>query len=96
MQSSELRKWLNAAATFQSEADGAGIGRTDHRPTSLKDSHPNILNRFNEAVTCESLRLVCRKLFVDGHYSRAVEEAFKCLSNTVRAKSGLDAKGGAD
>ena len=36
-----------------------------------------------------------RQLFNDGHYSRAVEEAFKCLNNTVKDKSGLSSRDGA-
>ena len=37
-----------------------------------------------------------RKLFADGHYARAVEEAFKYLNNAVKKKSGLTKKDGAD
>ena len=41
-----------------------------------------------------ALALASRKLFKDGHYARAVEEAFKCLNNLVKEKSKLpDAHG---
>ena len=45
------------------------------------------LDRFDEVVTCEPLCSVSRGLFSDGHYARAVEEAFKCLNNEVKVRS---------
>ncbi len=35
-----------------------------------------------------------RKLFEDGHYARAVEEAFKCLNNAVKDKAELPEEDG--
>lgn len=52
-------------------------------------------DRFDELVTSEPLRQASGSLFRDGHYARAVEEAFKCLNNTVREKSGLTSQDGA-
>ena len=50
---------------------------------------------FDELVTSEPLREASGSLFRDGHYARAVEEAFKCLNNAVREKSGLTSQDGA-
>jgi uncharacterized protein (TIGR02391 family) len=44
---------------------------------------------YDTLVTSPELRLASRQLFVDGHYARAVEEAFKCVNNTVKAKAKL-------
>ena len=54
------------------------------------------LGLFDSLVTDRSLRHTCRKLFADGHYAIAVEKAFVCLDNMVKAKSGFTAKDGAD
>ena len=53
------------------------------------------LEFFDELVTSESLREASGSLFRDGHYARAVEEAFKCLNNAVREKAGLTSQDGA-
>lgn len=51
--------------------------------------------RFDQLVTSDLLRQSSRALFADGHYARAVEEAFKCLNNAVKDKSGDTARDGA-
>lgn len=53
-------------------------------------------NLFDVLVTNQSLRQASASLFRDGHYARAVEEAFKCLNSTVRQKSKLADRDGAD
>ena len=50
---------------------------------------------FDQLVTSDLLRQSSRALFADGHYARAVEEAFKCLNNAVKEKSGDTARDGA-
>ncbi len=50
-------------------------------------SHP-MTALLDQIVTNESLREASCKLFTDGHYARTVEEAFKCLNNAVKDKSG--------
>ena len=50
---------------------------------------------FERLITNQLLREASHQLFSDGHYSRAVEEAFKCLNNTVKDKSGLKDRDGA-
>jgi uncharacterized protein (TIGR02391 family) len=52
------------------------------------DSAPGSRDCFDELVTNDLILQVSGTLFRDGHYARAVEEAFKCLNNAVRDKSG--------
>ena len=54
------------------------------------------LDLYDQMITDEGLLRVSRKLFADGHYTRAVEESFKYLNNSVKSKSGLSNKDGAD
>ena len=51
--------------------------------------------RFDELVTNDLLRQTSGSLFRDSYYARAVEEAFKCLNNAVKDKSGLAERDGA-
>ena len=87
--------WLEAAKTFQKEVDKSGMGMP--RPEFRQESKDGLsmLERFDRAVTDELLRATSRKLFADGHCTRAVEEAFKCLNNTVKDKSGITQQDGA-
>ncbi len=48
---------------------------------------------YDLLVTDLALRDTTRQLFLDGHYALAVEEAYKCLNNTVKTRSGLDSDG---
>ncbi len=48
---------------------------------------------YDILVRSQALRDTTRKLFFDGHYARAVEEAYKCLNNTVKIKSHLNKDG---
>ena len=50
---------------------------------------------FDELVTNELIRQASGALFRNGHYARAVEEAFKCLNNAVKDKSGRSSANGA-
>ena len=45
-------------------------------------------DRFEELVTDNQLQQTSGRLFRDSYYARAVEEAFKCLNNSVKDKSG--------
>lgn len=87
MDSETSREWLTLAGAFQREADEIGVGRS--RQSSLPaegEVDPAIL-RFDQLVTNDSLRSASRKLFLNGHYARAVEDAFKCLNNEVKARA---------
>lgn len=91
----ESRSLLTLAGSIQREADEIGVGRTRQSPVSVSDGLSPQSVRFDEAVTYESLRSASRQLFLDEHYARAVEEAFKCLISEVKAKSGLTSEDGA-
>ena len=86
--------WFDRAAKAQREADRVGLGRKSRQPTpaSRQRDHLQILD---ETVIDERIRAASRKLFVDRHYARAVEEAFKCLNNEVKKKTGLTSRDGA-
>lgn len=43
---------------------------------------------FDDCVHDAELRRVARKLFNDGHYARAVEEAYKYFNNLVKKRTG--------
>lgn len=66
------------------------------KPSAAKTSIPNekdLAALYDFLVSSQPLRSATRKLFLDGHYARAVEEGYKCLNNTVKAKSGLSKDG---
>ena len=67
---------------------------SDNAPPQGKER--TLVARFDEFVTQEALKSTSRQLFSDGHYSRAVEEAFKRLNNEVKHKSGCTDRDGAD
>lgn len=50
---------------------------------------------FDFFVTDEELSKITKKLFMDGHHARAVEEGFKYLNNYVKKSSGLVTADGA-
>ena len=80
-----------AAAKIQRDANTAGVG-----PKSPPDSRRDRswLERFDEAIVSTPLRTASRRLFADGHYPQAVEEAYKYLNNAVKEKSGLKSADG--
>ncbi len=87
------RSSLNLARLVQADVDWAGMGS---RPAPARDGISDLIGLYDRLVRRDALRLATRRLFLDGHYARAVEEAFKCLNNAVKEKSGLSAKDGAD
>ena len=50
-------------------------------------------DQFDQLITNTAISNSARDLFGNRHYSLAVEEAFKCLNNAVKSKSGLDDDG---
>ena len=56
---------------------------------------PTLQQLFDELITSDSLKQSSAALFSDGYYTRAVEEAFKCLNNAVKDKSGRADRDGA-
>lgn len=87
-----LEALTHIARRLQREIDKAGMGRPS-RPRAVVSKPEDFRGLYNNLVTSKALRDTTRKLFVDGHYARAVEEAYKCLNNTVKAKSGLSMDG---
>jgi len=54
---------------------------------------PVALDLYSLLVTDELLKDTTQQLFYNGHYALAVEEAFKCLNNFIKSKSGIGADG---
>ena len=59
------------------------------------DTVPESDNCFDKLITDVQIRQVSEALFRNGHYACAVEEAFKCLNNVVKDKSGKASVDGA-
>jgi Protein of unknown function (Hypoth_ymh) len=72
-------------------ASASGLGPSA-APEALEHGD---LSTFDEIVDDDELRATCRKLYLDGHYAMAVEEAFKCVNNIVKRLSGGSADGAA-
>ncbi len=92
---SRFAYWLRIAKGLQKSADSVFPGRHSTKPKSKLGKATSHVDRFDLLIEDMKLRSASRQLFSDGHYARAVEEAFKCLDNTVKMKSGIDAKTGA-
>ena len=58
----------------------------DHEPVLAPGDE--WLVEYDRRITDDELRTATRKLFVDGHYSNAVEDGIKALNECVRLKSG--------
>lgn len=87
---------LETAASFQQEADEIGLGQPRHQDGQIDKRRRDLVEFFDELITSKEICDVSRTLFCDQHYARAVEEAFKCLNNLTKKKSGLTGKDGAD
>ena len=94
MEREASRDWLTLAGSIQRAVDQIGAGRPQHSPPPGESELARAIARFDESVTNHSLRLASRELFVDGYFARAVEEAFKCLTNEVKDKAGLPSQDG--
>lgn len=80
------RDTLELARRLQSEVQAAGL----ERPPAARTLAPgDLLAQYDTLVSSEPLCSATRKLFADGHYAEAVEEAYKCVNNTVKEKTGL-------
>ena len=86
-------EWLRLAASIQADVNVAGLvfsrSETDYGDVEAR----SLIQQFDEMVTSQGLKNASRQLFADGHYANAVENAFKCLNNAVKEKSGLSADG---
>lgn len=86
----DVKGLAKKASRIQEAVDAAGLGLPAAQPQAARAW----LDRFDELVTSQSLRSASRMLFANGHYARAVEEAYKCLNNAVKSKSGLSSVDG--
>jgi uncharacterized protein (TIGR02391 family) len=75
----------SAAAIQQNARNLALIPPTEKKPVEK--------SLYYDLVRDEDLKSTTEKLFFDGHYASAVEEAYKCLNNIVKKKSGSTADG---
>ena len=79
------KKLLDLAKNVQGEAQRLGLGL---RVVPEQPLPTSLLGLYDALVSSEPLRSATRQLFIDGHYAEAVEEAYKCVNNTVKRKSG--------
>jgi len=79
------------ASRLQSAIDKLGMGRPS--PKGITSKPEDFVELYDILVKSKAIRDATRKLFVDRHYARAVEEAYKCLNNVVKDKSGLPIDG---
>jgi len=83
---------VQSARHLQQEIDKLGFGLPSPAKTTVL-KREDFLALYDILVTSIPLINATRKLFLDGHYARAVEEAYKCLDNVVKDKSGLSISG---
>lgn len=77
---------LREMSFLQKDLDFLGGGR------AISSANEDIPEIFDQIVTDPILREKTRKLFRDGHHSRAVEEAYKYLDNLVKKTAALPDK----
>lgn len=83
-----LAKTIHAAAAgIQADAESIGLRR---KPTRAERT------KFRQVVEDSDVRDASEKLYDDGHYDNAIQEAFKVVNNYVKTKSGLAGEDGAD
>ena len=88
----DIEAVVQSARGFQSEIDKLAMGHQIAH-SAIPPKKQGVVELYDVVIDSNELRSVTRKLFVDGHYARAVEEAYKCINNTVKAKSGLSVDG---
>lgn len=87
----DVKTISQAVSRLQKAIDKLGVGRPS--PKGITPKPEDFVELYDILVKSKAIRDATRKLFVGRHYARAVEEAYKCLNNTVKAKSGLDMDG---
>ena len=76
---------LVRTSQIQELADDLGVGKPKPSTTPvIADSASD----FDKFVKHPALVQSSRSLFMDGHYARSVEEAFKCVNNLVKERAG--------
>lgn len=87
----DIEAIVQSARRLQSDIDKLSMGQPSAKIALPKPD--DFVELYDALVKSEELRSVSRGLFMDGYYARAVEEAYKCINNTVKIKSGLSADG---
>jgi uncharacterized protein (TIGR02391 family) len=83
---------MELAGLIQASVDALGLGAMQGPAVTVSGG---ILALYDAVVRSVPLRAATRRLFENGHYARAVEEAFKLLNNEVKRKTG-STRDGAD
>ena len=87
-----VRNTASAVGDFLQAGNDAGY---ELRRITPPEPAPEPRSQFEQLVTDSQLQQVSGSLFRDGHYARAVEEAFKLLNNAVKDKSEIANQDGA-
>lgn len=94
MTSRRDRAALDLARQLQATVDELGASAEEtHPPPAMVLDDP--LGLYDAVIDNAELRQTTRKIFADAHYSLAVEEAFKCVNNLVKRRSGNSEDDGA-
>lgn len=86
-----VRALLGAARRLQRDANAIGLGGQRGSPEGIRPQHPGDI--YDLLITSAVLRRASRELFLNRHYPQAVEQAYKCLNNAVKAKTKLPLDG---
>ena len=91
----EFSSGRDLAATLGNVLRSLSEAGYEVRRVAPSSAAPTLQQLFDELVTSDLLKQSSAALFGDGYYTRAVEEAFKCLNNAVKDKSGSADRDGA-
>lgn len=83
---------LEGLARLQQLINETGLGPKRVDPGIAGKVDP--LNKFDQLITNPLLHSKSRHFFISGHYSRAVEEAFKCINEQIKTKANLRTRDG--
>lgn len=88
MDQGTAKQVLLAASAIQEDARQL-VEATRQLAFSPVTEAPEDLVLYDALITDGTLRETTRQLFINGHFALAVEEAFKCVNNTVKERSRL-------
>lgn len=88
----DLEAIVQSARQLQLEVDKIGMGKSSYSKTTPLE-HNAFIGLYDVLIKSKELRTATKQLFIDGHYPRAVEEAYKCVNNTVKDRSQLPSDG---
>ena len=86
------RKLIGIANRIQKTARTLGLVEPS-QGVLLTQTSDDFNRTYLTAVTDPDLRMATERLFFDGHYARAIEEAYKCVNNYVKQRCGLTEDG---